>query len=241
MALSSSGAGGGNRNNIDLKIILLGQSGVGKTSLIHRYVHQEFSMTMSTIGAAFLVKSWSASAAAFGSGRSTGSGGAGGAKSLADKTFMLGIWDTAGQEKYASLSGFYCRGAGAAILVYDMTNRSSFEDLKQYHELLMSSEDNFATYKGVKFLVASKLDLVREGVCERQVEHLEGTELAAQWGPNCFYTETSSKSDFNVTELFDSVARKCLLVPLMKRGGGVSGGSVRLGGDEESSSSSGCC
>eukprot|EP00126_Sphaerothecum_destruens_P001812 Sdes_comp15241_c0_seq1m4075 len=196
------------KNKIDLKIIILGQSGVGKTSLVNQYVNHRFDMTISTIGAAFVVKSW--------------------------REYMLGIWDTAGQEKYSSLSAFYCRGAGAALLLYDVTDRSSFEDISKYYHLIHNAEPDC-----FMFLVASKLDLVTDGLKMRAVDHLEGLEKAQDWG--CNYTEISSKLNFNISELFDNVARTCLCAPKIRSQLGI-GNSVTLDSSEITSpTNSGCC
>merc|ERR1711998_300853 len=77
---------------VDLKLVLLGQPGVGKTCLVYRYLYNTFGETISTIGASFAMKKVDA-------------GGV---------SCNLGIWDTAGQERFDSLSSFYCRGARAA-------------------------------------------------------------------------------------------------------------------------------
>merc|ERR1711998_510805 len=92
---------------VDLKLVLLGQPGVGKTCLVYRYLYNTFGETISTIGASFAMKK-------------VDSGG---------RPCNLGIWDTAGQERFDSLSSFYCRGARAAIICFDLTDRSSFDCL----------------------------------------------------------------------------------------------------------------
>eukprot|EP01134_Creolimax_fragrantissima_P008309 CFRG8309T1 len=101
---------------LDLKVILLGSSGAGKTSLLTRYMEGNFTDNPSTIGASFRLKTW--------------------------KNYKFGLWDTAGQERYASLSSYYCRGVGAAILVYDVADTSSFEALDTYLSLLREVEPN---------------------------------------------------------------------------------------------------
>merc|ERR1719238_1001480 len=108
MAAGPGAAGANTSAQIDLKIVFLGASGVGKTSIVYRYINEVFEPTRSTIGAAFSLKYW--------------------------KDFKFGVWDTAGQEKYDSLSSFYCRGAGAAVLVYDVGDLGSFEALPKYIE-----------------------------------------------------------------------------------------------------------
>ncbi|KJE90134.1 hypothetical protein CAOG_01483 [Capsaspora owczarzaki ATCC 30864] len=165
------------KSRVDLKIILLGTSGAGKTSLTNRYIHDEFSNTESTIGASFALKSW--------------------------KRFKLGIWDTAGQEKYAALGSFYSRNAGAAILVYDPTSKASFDELPRYVKILESAEPNC-----VVTLVASKSDLVESHPTLRAVSESDAREYARvhDYG----YFETSSMTGKNVLPLFESIALTCL-------------------------------
>jgi len=93
------------------KLVLLGDSAVGKSSLVLRFVRgQFFEYQESTIGAAFLTQT----------------------VALNDTTVKFEIWDTAGQERYHSLAPMYYRGAAAAIVVYDITNRDTFQRAKQW-------------------------------------------------------------------------------------------------------------
>ncbi|KAI6652746.1 Ras-related protein Rab-20-like isoform X1 [Oopsacas minuta] len=93
----------GGRTQADLKVIILGDHSVGKTSFIQRYLSGSFVTTQSTLGASLVMKKWS--------------------------TYHVAIWDTAGEERFAAISNFYTRGAHAAILAYDVTNRESFDKL----------------------------------------------------------------------------------------------------------------
>jgi len=93
------------------KLVLLGESAVGKSSLVLRFVKGQFlEYQESTIGAAFLTQT----------------------VCLNDTTVKFEIWDTAGQERYHSLAPMYYRGAQAAIVVYDITNNESFERAKKW-------------------------------------------------------------------------------------------------------------
>jgi len=99
----------------DVKVCLLGESGVGKSSIVMRFVADKFKNALeSTIGASFMTKTI-----------------------LVDgSTFKFQIWDTAGQEKYRALAPMYYRGSAAAIIVYDVTRESSFQAVKSWvHEL----------------------------------------------------------------------------------------------------------
>jgi len=98
-------------NDFDAKIVLLGNSGVGKTSLVLRYVQGTYTTEQnSTIGASFMTKRMF----------------------LDDWKIKLQIWDTAGQERFKSMTPMYYRGANAAILVYDCTQSDSFECVKDW-------------------------------------------------------------------------------------------------------------
>ncbi|GFS17192.1 Ras-related protein Rab-21 [Elysia marginata] len=94
---------------VDVKVVLLGKAYAGKTSLVERYIHNRFSGEtvpyQNTIGAAF------------------------GAKTVCvdNKNVIIGIWDTAGSERYEAMSRIYYRGAKAAIICYDLSDRSSFD------------------------------------------------------------------------------------------------------------------
>ncbi|CAN0352662.1 unnamed protein product, partial [Discosporangium mesarthrocarpum] len=101
----------------EVKVVLLGDTGVGKSSLVLRFVTNNFKpFSESTIGASFMSK-----------------------MILIDNTpIKFQIWDTAGQEKYHSLAPMYYRGAGAAIVVYDITKANSFRTLKDWINELRS-------------------------------------------------------------------------------------------------------
>mmetsp|Transcript_1536 Transcript_1536/g.2880 ORF Transcript_1536/g.2880 Transcript_1536/m.2880 type:complete len:197 (+) Transcript_1536:110-700(+) len=101
----------------EVKVVLLGDTGVGKSSLVLRFVTNNFKpYSESTIGASFMSK-----------------------MIMVDgKPIKFQIWDTAGQEKYHSLAPMYYRGAAAAIIVYDITRSNTFKTLKNWVEELMS-------------------------------------------------------------------------------------------------------
>eukprot|EP01091_Cochliopodium_minus_P015264 TRINITY_DN5381_c0_g1_i1.p1 TRINITY_DN5381_c0_g1~~TRINITY_DN5381_c0_g1_i1.p1 ORF type:complete len:214 (-),score=45.44 TRINITY_DN5381_c0_g1_i1:94-735(-) len=136
-------------HSIDAKIVLLGDSAVGKTSFALRYVDDVFSSSSNpTIGASFLTK------------RLT----------IKDFKIKLQIWDTAGQERFRSLAPMYYRGAIAAILVYDITNSESFEQTKSWVEELKSNLDDMI----ILVLVGNKKDLHEI----RSITFKEGKEYA---------------------------------------------------------------
>ncbi|KAJ6716740.1 RAB FAMILY [Salix koriyanagi] len=96
-----------------LKVIILGDSGVGKTSLMNQYVNRKFSnQYKATIGADFLTKE----------------------VQFEDRLFTLQIWDTAGQERFQSLGVAFYRGADCCVLVYDVNSMKSFDNLNNWRE-----------------------------------------------------------------------------------------------------------
>lgn len=121
-------------NSINAKLVLLGDMGAGKSSLVFRFVKGQFlEFQESTIGAAFFSQTLA----------------------LNDATVKFEIWDTAGQERYHSLAPMYYRGAAAAIIVYDITSTESFERAKKWvQELQKQGNPNMVTA-----LAGNKADL----------------------------------------------------------------------------------
>ncbi|KAG1664362.1 Ras-related protein Rab-18-B [Nymphon striatum] len=117
-----------------LKILIIGESGVGKSSLLLRFTDGTFDSEQSaTIGVDFKVKSLT----------------------LDDNTVKLAIWDTAGQERFRTLTPSYYRGAQGVILVYDVTNRNSFSKL----DMWLNELETYSTRSDiVKMLVGNKID-----------------------------------------------------------------------------------
>jgi len=163
--------------SFQFKLVLLGDSAVGKSSLVLRFVKKQFfEYQESTIGAAFLTQT----------------------VSVNDFVVKFEIWDTAGQERYHSLAPMYYRGAAAAIVVYDITNRQSFVRAKSWvKELQRQGNPNI-----VIALSGNKLDLADQ----RKVEIEEAKTYSEENG--IMFMETSAKTNTNVTELFKAIARK---------------------------------
>jgi small GTP-binding protein len=131
------------------KVVLLGESAVGKSSLVLRFVKREFhEFQESTIGAAFLTQT----------------------VTIDDTTVKFEIWDTAGQERYHSLAPMYYRGAQAALIVYDITSKDSFLKAQNWVRELQRQANSTI----VIALVGNKLDLANK----RSVEHNEAKLFA---------------------------------------------------------------
>ncbi|KAI0979614.1 hypothetical protein GJ496_009130, partial [Pomphorhynchus laevis] len=147
--MSRRSASGGAGQLYSFKLVLLGESAVGKSSLVLRFVKGQFhEFQESTIGAAFLTQT----------------------VNVDNVTVKFEIWDTAGQERYHSLAPMYYRGAQAAIVVYDLTSQESFSKAKQWvQELQRQGTPNI-----VIALCGNKTDLS----AERTVETSEAQSYA---------------------------------------------------------------
>ncbi|KAF7249549.1 Ras-related protein Rab-24, partial [Varanus komodoensis] len=164
---------------VDAKVVMLGKEYVGKTSLVERYVHNRFLVGpyQNTIGAAFVAK----------------------VMPVGGRTVTLGIWDTAGSERYEAMSRIYYRGAKAAIVCYDLTDSSSFQRAKFWVNELQNFEENCRIY-----LCGTKSDLLDEDRRRRGIDFHDVQDYADEIKAELF--ETSSKTGQNVDELFQKVA-----------------------------------
>ena len=163
------------------KVVVIGDVFVGKTSLLLRYKLNMFSDDVkSTLG----YDSYEQEV------------------SLSDgRTMKLWIWDTAGSERFRGTVSLYYKNAKAIIVVFDMTNRGSFDKVDFWKDEI----DNYAEKETVRVLVGNKNDLVEQ----RTVMKEEAQALSKKLGFD-FYIETSAKveSDPSVRKLFDTVAEK---------------------------------
>jgi small GTP-binding protein len=162
------------------KLVLLGETAVGKSSLVMRFVKRQYTGFLeSTIGAAFLTQS----------------------VCLDDATVRFEIWDTAGQERYQSLTPMYYRGAEAAIIVYDVTSHNTFTRAKNWVQELRRQGGGGTDCITIA-LAGNKADLAAD---LRQVDVAEAKSYADL---NCLlFAETSAKTGMNVDELFADVAK----------------------------------
>ncbi|OZC08504.1 Ras family protein [Onchocerca flexuosa] len=138
------------------------------------------------------------------------------------------IWDTAGQERFLSITTTYYRGADALLLVYDLTNRQSFINIRDW---LARIKEN-AKETVLIILVGNKMDLQSS----REVKYEEGKQLAET--NNIAFIETSAKSGQNVQKTFQEVARKLVR---MQNGENVKNKSTIELADSTLSNISSCC
>merc|ERR1712154_178101 len=157
------------------KLVFLGDESVGKTSIITRFMYDHFDDTyQATIGIDFLSKTMY----------------------LEDRVLRLQLWDTAGQERFRSLIPSYIRDSSVAIVVYDISNKTSFLNTHKWIEDVREERGDDV----VIMLVGNKIDLNDH----RQVTKNEGEEKANQL--NVMFMETSAKSGDNIKSLFRKVA-----------------------------------
>ncbi|KAI8394228.1 ras family-domain-containing protein [Radiomyces spectabilis] len=180
---------------IQVKLVLLGESAVGKSSLVLRFVNREYQENREpTIGAAFLTQKCFVN----------------------NRSIKLEIWDTAGQERFHSLAPMYYRNAQAAVVVYDITKASTLEKAKSWVKELQRQ----ANPDIVIALVGNKLDLVQEHDAESDVERQVLTEDAQAYAEEAglIFFETSAKSAENVDAVFTAIAQKVPVEYLLSSG-----------------------
>jgi len=158
------------------KLLIIGDSGVGKSCLLMRYVENEFSeFHLATIGIDFKVKMIE----------------------LDDQKIKLQIWDSAGQERFKTITKTYFRGAMGIVLAYDCTSRESFANVTNW----AAQFEHCTNPHTVKVLISNKND------CEnKEVSKEEGLKLARDMEIGFF--ETSAKTGENVEEVFEHLARE---------------------------------
>ena len=164
------------------KVVLLGDSGVGKTCIISRYISGTFeSNTASTNGASYASKIVK--------------------YDQLGKTLSLDIWDTAGQEKYKALTKFFYKDAAVAILVYDITRKESFDNLRDYWYTQLQQNGGKNLVLGV---AGNKCDMYeKEAVPEN-----EAREFANKI--NAIFSLTSAQNNTGINELFMDAGNKYL-------------------------------
>ncbi|XP_031258404.1 ras-related protein Rab7 isoform X2 [Pistacia vera] len=203
------------RRRMLLKVIILGDSGVGKTSLMNQYVNRKFSnQYKATIGADFLTKE----------------------VQFEDRLFTLQIWDTAGQERFQSLGVAFYRGADCCVLVYDVNVMKSFDNLNNWREeFLIQVIINLLTFEEFRSSIACLLNVFLiqfhvqaspsdpenfpfvvlgnkvdvDGGNSRVVSEKKAKAWCASKG-NIPYFETSAKEGFNVEAAFQCIAKNAL-------------------------------
>ncbi|KAJ4747098.1 hypothetical protein LUZ62_052470 [Rhynchospora pubera] len=160
-----------------IKLLLIGDSGVGKSCLLLRFSDDTFTTSfITTIGIDFKIRT----------------------VELDGKRVKLQIWDTAGQERFRTITTAYYRGAMGILLVYDVTDESSFNNIRNW----IKNIEQHASNNVNKILVGNKADMDES---KRAVPTSRGQQLADEYGIKFF--ETSAKTNLNVEQVFFTIAR----------------------------------
>ncbi|KAK6465228.1 ras family-domain-containing protein [Scheffersomyces coipomensis] len=158
-----------------MKLLLVGDSGVGKSCLLLRFVEDKFNPTfITTIGIDFKIRTIESKG----------------------KKIKLQVWDTAGQERFRTITTAYYRGAMGIVLIYDVTDGRSFENVENWFQTVTQHANEDAQV----FLVGNKCD----DEVNRQVSKEQGQELASRL--NIPFLEASAKSNENVDTIFYELA-----------------------------------
>lgn len=161
----------------DLKMILVGNSGVGKTNLINSLIGEKFqAITLATASSTYVEKKIT----------------------IDNKLYVAEIWDTAGQEKFNSLTKIFIKGAKIVLFVYDITQRKSFEEI----DFWVKTVNQVLEEKPVIGLAGNKKDLY----LKEDVNNEEGNEKAEKMG--AIFKLTSAKEGFGISELFEELMKE---------------------------------
>jgi len=161
------------------KLLLIGDSGVGKTCILFRFSDDAFNTTfISTIGIDFKIKTIE----------------------LRGKKIKLQIWDTAGQERFHTITTSYYRGAMGIMLVYDITNQKSFENIAKW----LRNINEHANEDVEKMILGNKCDMEESRVVAKE----RGEAIAMEHGIN--FLETSAKNNINIERAFHELAEAIL-------------------------------
>jgi len=194
------------------KLVLVGDSGVGKSGLLSRYTRNTFSSEeKSTIGVEFATR----------------------ISDMEDgKKIKAQIWDTAGQERYRAITNAYYRGALGALLVYDVTSFTSFENIPRWLKELR----DHANRDIVLVLVGNKIDMLEKS-SNREVTEEAAKRLAEEY--ELPWVETSAKTGKNVGDAFEKVIKTIYTHAFDGvEGGKITTKSVNL--DKKENSGAGC-
>ena len=176
-----------NQNDTDnIKIILLGNGGVGKTTIINQYTNDFYSFNpnyMVTYSPNFVEK----------------------IIEIEGKKMIATVWDTAGQEKFNSVSKLFIKNAKIVILIYDITVKKSFDDLKYWHDFLNELEQEVILGIG-----GNKADLIPEEGYDEEVSEESLIKCANEWEAE--YAILSAKNDKKgIIDFFNKLIRKYMI------------------------------
>ncbi|KAF8797877.1 GTP-binding protein ypt1 [Phlegmacium glaucopus] len=194
------------------KLLLIGDSGVGKSCLLLRFADDTYTESyISTIGVDFKIRTIE----------------------LEGKTVKLQIWDTAGQERFRTITSSYYRGAHGIIVVYDVTDNDTFTNVKQW----LQEIDRYASEGVNKLLVGNKSDLTGKKV----VEYSVAKEFAEQLGITFLETSAKNATNVEQAFLLMAKQIKDRMGSSSTPSGAAKSSTVTPGQNVQSQQSSGCC
>eukprot|EP01041_Mallomonas_annulata_P008520 gene8520-17570_t len=198
--------------DMQIKLLMIGDSGVGKTCLLLRYANDSFSPTfITTIGIDFKIKNIQ----------------------LEGKRIKLQIWDTAGQERFRTITTSYFRGAQGILLVYDVTDRQTFMSIRNWVAQIQVHADVNVN----KILIGNKCDMSEQ----RSVSYEEGESLAKEYNIHFFETSAKQDINVEKAFLTIATDVKNRLIVDGSGGSAAAAtGGHRLGAASKPQSS-GCC
>ena len=164
---------------IRCKTIIVGDSGVGKTSIISRYLKKYNEKEKSTIGASFTNK----------------------LETIDGKVILFEIWDTAGQERYRSINNIFYQDAYICLLVYDITKKESFDNIKEYWYKSVLEESNEKT---IFHIVGNKIDLLKDETVDRK----EVKDYCDNIGADLSFISAKDENENYIDILFQRLGEK---------------------------------
>jgi Ras-related protein Rab-8A len=160
-----------------VKLVIIGDTAVGKTNILLRYVNEEYKMShITTIGVDFKIKTIN----------------------IDGVKIKMQIWDTAGQERFKTITETYYKGAAGVVLVYSVVDRKSFNNMENWIKQINETQPESMC----KIIVGNKSDCKET---ERQVAFSEGSALAKKYG--VAFLESSAKDNYNISEIFSSIGK----------------------------------
>ena len=196
-----------------IKIIIIGSVNVGKTTLLTRYATGKFqNISKSTSNASFITK----------------------IKNVNNKKYEIKLWDTAGQEKYRSLTKIFIKDAKIALLVYAIDDKNSFNDL----EMWLNIVKEINTDKIILGIAANKADLYKKAEVTDQQGKKYAKEIGAEWR-----STSSLLDDCGIDDLVDVLFNKYLEAKTLKKTGSLNNQDtiVLKNINNENNRNSGCC
>ena len=174
------------KEDYKFKIVIVGDSGVGKTNLVKRFIQNTFSSnTLATVGVEFYSNTYS----------------------INDKLIKIEMWDTAGQERYKSITSAYYKGAMGALLVYDVTNQASFNNIERWYNEIR----DFSSKDIQIIMIGNKTDLKDNIVITTEMSQNKAADLEIP------VVETSALNASNVKVAFHLLIKEIFIDMMRKK------------------------